>query len=131
LAHDPIDLSLEQAAAAIAARRLSAVEYCDAFIAESERNGDLNALVSWDWERLRASARAIDQGHCAGRALAGIPLALKDNINTTGLPTTGGTGALKGFRAVSDAPLAALLFAEGALLGAKAGMHELAFGITS
>lgn len=131
LANHPIELSLEQAAAAIATRRLSAVDYCDAFIAQCERNSDLNALVSWDWEQLRASARRVDQGHAAGRALAGIPLALKDNINTTGLPTTAGTGALKGFRAASDAPLAALLFAEGALLGAKAGMHELAFGITN
>jgi indoleacetamide hydrolase len=127
---DVIELSLDQAVAAIAARRFSAVEYCDAFIAQSEQNSDLNAFVSWDWEQLRASARKIDERHGAGR-LAGIPLALKDNINTIGLATTAGTGALKGFRAVSDAPLAVALFAEGALEGAKANMHELAFGITN
>src|SRR6266704_3519023 len=47
------------------------------------------------------------------------------------LPTTAGTGALKSFRAASNAKVAAALLAEGALLGAKANMHELAFGITT
>src|SRR5690606_16183277 len=126
-----LELPLDQAVAAIAAKRLSAVEYCDAHIAQSERNQHLGAFVSWDWERLRASARAIDEGRHAGRALAGIPLAFKDNINTASLPTTAGTGALRGFRPATDAPLATTLFAEGALLGAKANMHELAFGITN
>jgi Asp-tRNA(Asn)/Glu-tRNA(Gln) amidotransferase A subunit family amidase len=60
-----------------------------------------------------------------------VPFAVKDNINTVDLPTTAGTGALKGFRAASNAAVAAALFAEGALLGAKANMHELAFGITT
>lgn len=126
-----LELSLEDAADGIRARRFSAVEYCEAFIAQSERNRDLNAFVSWDWDELRASARIVDEGRAADRPLTGIPLAVKDNINTVGLPTTGGTGALKAFRAAADAPVATKLFAAGALLGAKANMHELAFGITT
>jgi mandelamide amidase len=125
-----LELSLREAVAGIRSRRFSALEYCDACIAQSERTTDLNAFASHDWDRLRGDARRADQGSRAG-LLAGVPLALKDNINTVDLPTTAGTGALKGFRAASNAAVAAALFAEGALLGAKANMHELAFGITT
>jgi Asp-tRNA(Asn)/Glu-tRNA(Gln) amidotransferase A subunit family amidase len=122
--------TLEDAVACIRSRRFSALEYCDACIDQCERTADLNAFSSQDWERLRRDARRADQGGHAG-LLAGVPLALKDNINTVDLTTSAGTGALKGFRAASNAGVAAALFAEGALLGAKANMHELAFGITT
>jgi indoleacetamide hydrolase len=125
-----LELSLRDAVAGIRARRFSALEYCDACIAQSERNRDFNAFVSRDWDRLRGDARRADQSDRAG-ALAGVPLALKDNINTVDLPTSAGTGALRGFRPAANAPIAAALFAEGALLGAKANMHELAFGIST
>lgn len=127
---DLLELSLEDAAAGIRTGRFSAAEYCEAFIAQSDANSDLNALVASDWEQLRTAAREIDRTHNTG-PLAGIPLAIKDNINTAALPTTACTGALKAFRPATDAPLAAALFAKGALLGAKANMHELAFGITN
>lgn len=125
-----LDFSLREAHAGIRARRFSALEYCDAYIAQSERNRDLNAFASHDWDQLRAHARREDQNGSTG-LLAGLPLALKDNINTVDLPTTAGTGALRGFRPAANAPAAAALFAAGALLGAKANMHELAFGITT
>jgi indoleacetamide hydrolase len=60
-----------------------------------------------------------------------MPLALKDNIDTVALPTSGGTRALLGHMARADAPVARALFDAGALLAGKANMHELAFGITS
>jgi indoleacetamide hydrolase len=125
-----LELSLREAVAGIRSRRFSALEYCDACIAQSDRMADLNAFASHDWERLRGDARRADQSG-GTRLLAGVPFALKDNINTVDLPTTAGTGALRGFRAASNAGVAAALFAEGALLGAKANMHELAFGITT
>jgi indoleacetamide hydrolase len=125
-----LELSLREAAAGIRSRRFSALEYCDAHIAQSDRTRYLNAFASQDWERLRADARRIDQNGASG-LLSGVPLALKDNINTVDLPTTAGTGALKGFRAAANAAVAKALFAQGALLGAKANMHELAFGITT
>ncbi|MEO3999477.1 indoleacetamide hydrolase [Mesorhizobium sp. CAU 1732] len=125
-----LDLPLEEAVAGIRARTFSALDYCEAFIAQSERHESLNAFVSWDWDQLRIAARRVDDGRNSG-PLAGIPLAIKDNINTVGLPTTAGTGALANFRPVTDATTAERLFVGGALLGAKANMHELAFGITT
>ena len=73
----------------------------------------------------------MDGGSGTRGPLAGVPLALKDNIATTTLTTSGATGALAGFVAPRNAPAAEALFEAGALLGAKANMHELAFGITN
>ena len=126
-----LELTLEQASAAIRAGSLSAWTYAEAFIAQSGRRRDLNAFVAWDWDHLEKAARAVDADPGKAGELAGVPIAIKDNINTRVLPTTAGTGALKGFVASEDAPVAARLFAAGALLGAKANMHELAFGITT
>src|SRR5262245_17025351 len=56
---------------------------------------------------------------------------LKDNINTVGFPTTAGTAFLKDYRPKTNAPLADMLFKQGAILFAKSNMHELALGSTS
>jgi hypothetical protein len=59
----------------------------------------LNALIAQDREALRSAAAAVDRSGAArdpAQPLAGIPVALKDNIDTVALPTTGGTGALAG-----------------------------------
>jgi Asp-tRNA(Asn)/Glu-tRNA(Gln) amidotransferase A subunit family amidase len=63
--------------------------------------------------------------------LAGLPIILKDNINTVGFPTTAGTSFLKEYRPKTNAPLADMLFKQGAILFAKSNMHELAAGGTS
>jgi Asp-tRNA(Asn)/Glu-tRNA(Gln) amidotransferase A subunit family amidase len=60
-----------------------------------------------------------------------LPIILKDNINTVGFPTTAGTPFLKGYRPKTNAPLAEMLFKQGAILFAKSNMHELALGGTS
>src|SRR5262249_23731083 len=70
----------------------------------------------------------------AGRLLprlAGLPIIVKDNINTKNLPTTGGTPALKGFTPNGNAPTLQALLDAGAIIIGKGNMHELAFGITS
>ena len=125
------DLTVTQAAAALRARSCSCREYVEALIARCEAMADLNALVAHDWDALLASSRGVDSGTGPGVPLAGVPLALKDNIDTARLTTSGATGALAGVVAPRDAPVAAALFDAGALLGAKANMHELAFGITN
>jgi amidase len=58
--------------------------------------------------------------------LHGIPIALKDNIHTTNMPTTGGALAFDGFIPPYEATLAANLRAAGAIIIAKTGMTELA-----
>ena len=106
-----------------AARREALMGDCWAAMAE---HAQLNAIQSQidKVEALRAAAQA--QGK-----LAGIPFVAKDNINTTALPTSGGTPALRANTPASNAPALDRLLAEGGVLVGKAAMHELAFGITS
>lgn len=63
--------------------------------------------------------------------LAGVPIAVKDNLDTQDLPTTGGTPALKSSRPGRDHHAVARLRGAGAAVIGKTNLHELALGITS
>src|SRR5689334_4629828 len=63
--------------------------------------------------------------------LHGIPIALKDNIHTTDMPTTGGALAFDGFVPPYEATLTKKLRDAGAIVIAKTGMTELANWVTS
>ncbi len=63
--------------------------------------------------------------------LSGMTLAIKDNIDVAGLPTTGGTEVLKDNVPTTDATVVARLKTAGAVIIGKTNLHELAFGITS
>lgn len=74
-------------------------------------------------------AAARDRERRQGRVrgpLHGIPVAVKDNIQTTNMPTTGGTLAFEGFVPPYEATLVTNLRAAGAIIIAKTGMTELA-----
>jgi amidase len=74
-------------------------------------------------------AEELDRERAAGRVrgpLHGIPVALKDNILTTALPTTGGALAFDGYVPPYDATITVNLRAAGAIIVAKTGMTELA-----
>lgn len=118
--------------AALESGQITAREHAEAVIARAARHAGLGAVLALDPEALRAAADASDARRKAGRAgrLDGLALAIKDNIDTTVLPTTGGTGALHG-PAAEDAPPLARLVQAGALAAMKTNLHELAFGITS
>jgi mandelamide amidase len=95
---------------------------------------NLNAVTYIDEARLLQDAREIDRARATGARLGplgGLPIILKDNINTVGFPTTAGTAFLKEYRPKTNAPLADMLFKQGAILFAKSNMHELALGGTS
>ncbi len=126
-----IELSVTDAAKGLRDRSFSCREYVDALIAQCEAGAALHGILPRDWASLLAAAAKFDNSATHDGVIAGVPLVLKDNINTTGLPTTAATGALKGFVSKNNAPVAQRLFDAGALLGAKGNMHELAFGITS
>jgi amidase len=76
-------------------------------------------------EEADASDRERAQGHVRGR-LHGIPIALKDNIHTTNMPTTGGALAFVGMVPPYEATLTKNLRDAGAIIIAKTGLTELA-----
>ena len=128
---DLLHLSMVEALKGLKSRHFSCREYSEALILHSEKLSHLKAYTAYDWEALRRAAKSIDNKGTAGTGLAGIPLVLKDNINTAELTTSAGTPSFFGHVAPCDASVARALFDVGALLGAKGNMHELAFGITS
>ncbi|MEP4484608.1 MAG: amidase family protein [Halioglobus sp.] len=76
-----------------------------------------------------ALAEALDRERAAGKVrgpLHGIPVALKDNIHTTDMPTTGGALAFKGYTPPYEATLVENLRAAGAIIIAKTTLTELA-----
>ena len=88
----------------------------------------INAVIAVNPNAL-AEARALDEERKAGKLrgpMHGIPVGVKDNVQVTGMPTTGGTLGLAGYMAPFDSPLAANLKASGAIIIAKTTMTELA-----
>ncbi len=113
--------------------RISAEEYASDVIKHEEQYASLNAIVSFDPVLLMENAKRADKERQSNNAqpLTGLPLVIKDNINTVAFPTTGGTGALQNHTPESNAGVITALENHGAIIAAKSGMHELAFGITS
>ncbi|MEM9368924.1 MAG: amidase family protein [Planctomycetota bacterium] len=120
--------SATEAAGAIRTGQVTAVEYAEALIEQADRLSSLNAFITFDGDRIRHDARAIDNQIADGvdvGPLAGVPVAVKDNIHTDGVRTTAGTFVLRGFVPDAHAEVLNRLFAAGALLGGKTNMHEL------
>jgi mandelamide amidase len=128
------DLSVLEAAAAIRVGDITSEKLCEELLSRANASHALNAFVTLDADQVLEQARRADQEQRAGTPLPplhGVPIALKDNINTAALATTAGTPALRNHRPAHDAAVAQALFDAGAILFGKVGMHELAFGISS
>src|SRR6201996_552030 len=115
--------------AAIRSKKVTAVSLVQAALDRAEQCGDLNAFILMNRDAALARAAKVDAGEIAG-ALAGLPIVVKDNINTADMPTSGGTPALQNARPVRNAPSLQKLLDAGAVVIGKTNMHELAFGIT-
>ena len=126
-----IGSSLKQLAAALAARRISAVELATQFLDRIERlNPALNAFITTDRERTLAAASQADALRAQGNAdpLLGIPLAHKDIFCTEGWLTTCGSKMLANFVSPYDAHVVAQLKAAGTVMLGKLNMDEFAMG---
>ena len=95
------------------------------------KNEELNVFLYVDEAGALDAARRVDQrvanGEPAG-ALAGVPLALKDNLCQEGIPTTAGSRILKGWLAPYSATVVDRVIAAGAVVMGKTNMDEFAMG---
>jgi amidase len=108
-------------------RRISSVDLTNFYLGRIQQlNSMLNAVITVSPTAL-ADARAADRARSNGdhRALLGIPIIVKDNVDTTGMPTTAGSWALAG-STPSDAFIAHQLKAAGAIIIGKANLSEWA-----
>jgi amidase len=107
--------------AALAAKKLSAVELAQDAIGRIERHdGKINAMCVRDFARALEAARAADAVRARGetRPLLGLPLTVKESYNVAGLPTTWGFPAQKDFRPPEDAlAISRVKQAGGVILG--------------
>ena len=110
----------------------AAVERC---LARIERLDPVfRAMATTTAERARQEADACDRAAAEGRwrgLLHGMPIVLKDNIETAGVRTTSGAAYLADHIPNRDAPAASRLKAQGAVLIGKANLQELAWGVVS
>ncbi len=127
-------LTASQAVDSIASGQMTAEAYVRALLSRAQSLSNLGAFITLNADGAIAAAKAIDAKRQAGQplgALAGLPIVVKDNINTKDLPTTGATPGLAGFRPSANAAVLQPLLDAGAIIIGKANMHELAFGITN
>lgn len=120
---------------ALAEGRVTATELTEAALARIEALNDrLNAFLGLDPDASLREAAASDSRRAEGRSLGpldGAPYALKDLIDASGWPTTGGGKVLPTGPKARDAGVAARLRAAGGVLIGKTNLHELAYGVTS
>ncbi len=97
----------------------------------SEGDGQLRSYLYVDGEGARQRARDIDQRRSAGQALgelAGLPIAIKDNMCTEGRPTTCASRILENFRPPYSAHVVELLESADAIVLGKTNLDEFAMG---
>ena len=109
---------------------LSIAAAVEARLEQIAKRSSLNAFITVDKTGAMRSARRLDAER-GDLPLRGIMLAVKDNIHVAGLPNSAGTPALKNFIAPDSSPAVARLQKAGCIVLGKAGLHELAMGITS
>ena len=118
----------------IRTRALSPVALVEACLDRIERCRALNAFITVTAEVARAQAGEAEREIAAGRyrgPLHGIPVSLKDLIDTKGIRSTCGSRMLADRVPSEDAAVAARLHAAGAVLLGKNNLHEFAFGVTT
>lgn len=129
---DPPGLTIKQASAEIRSGRLSPVEPTRSCLLRIEQlNPSLNAFITVTAESALEEARQVDREIRAGKyrgPLHGIPLALKDLVDTAGVRTTAASHLFEKRVPAADAFIEKRLKASGAVLLGKLNLHEFAYG---
>jgi amidase len=126
---DVVEATIAEMQAAMTEGRITARELVEAHLLRIAMYEErVNATIAVNPEAL-AEADRLDRERADGRVrgpLHGIPVALKDNVHTTQMPTTGGALAFEGFIPPYEATLTTHLREAGAIILAKTVMTELA-----
>src|SRR5437764_4483679 len=129
--HALIHLTASEAAAAIARGAISAEDYTRACLERIEaRDGEIKAFAHLDRDHALAQARKLDERRLEGHPLGplhGIPVAIKDIIDTADYPTELGSPLAAGRRTRHDATVVAKLRAAGAVIIGKTVTTEFAY----
>jgi aspartyl-tRNA(Asn)/glutamyl-tRNA(Gln) amidotransferase subunit A len=128
-------LTLAEASARLRAGSVTSVDLVNACLARIDiYNPKVNAFITVMREQALAVAKALDAEQRAGTLrgpLHGIPIALKDNIDTAGVRTTAASAVFDDRVPAEDAEVTRRLIAAGAVIIGKTNLHEFAFGGTS
>ncbi|HEY7337218.1 MAG TPA: amidase [Bryobacteraceae bacterium] len=132
---DLTELTLKRASELLRSKAASPVELTQACLKRIEKyNPSINAFITITPESALASAREMEAEQRRGKwrgPLHGIPIALKDNIDTAGVRTTGASELFKDRVPTEDAQVVRRLKNAGAVFLGKLNMHEFAYGATS
>ncbi len=133
-ASDPLGWSLVEASRALAKGSISSEELTKLCLARiSTLDRELNAFITLDADRALERARECDRERKNGRVvgpLHGVPIALKDNIDTAGLRTTAAARVFKDRVPAEDAEVTRRLKTAGVVMLGKLNLDEMAFAGT-
>ena len=128
-------LTLAEASARLRAGTVTSVDLVNACLARIDvYNPKINAFITVTRERALAQAQTLDAEQRAGKLrgpLHGIPIGLKDNIDTAGVRTTAASAVFDDRVPAEDADVVRRLAAAGAVIIGKLNLHEFAFGGSS
>jgi Asp-tRNA(Asn)/Glu-tRNA(Gln) amidotransferase A subunit family amidase len=128
------ELSASDAVDAMRNGELKAEHYAKALLNRAKSLQGLNAFRTLKPDNVLEQARSADTLRARGSKLGllhGLPIPVKDSVNTRALATSNGTRALRDFMPGQDAAVVQRLLQQGAIVMGKTNLQELSYGWTS
>ncbi len=129
--HTPITATLTELRSELQRGAIDPGAWVESVLASIEHEQSrINAFIRVDHDGARQAANESKQRFVNGkpRRLEGIPVAVKDNLDMAGMPTTAGMATRREHRAQADSAVVARLRAAGAVIVGKLNMNEAALG---